>query len=158
MSIRGVAINRNKLIQAIQDHRGCVRSICKDMEITTGTFYVYKKTDPEIDMVLKEAREVRAFEIETEEERILDKCYDAIVGMIEQCEPSAVIYTLSTLGRKRNPKWGKAPLVEEQQHKREVTVVYRTADDHRIELQSEVVPERLRDGDEDEEEGLPTLS
>lgn len=158
MSVAGVPINRNKLLEAIRQYGGCVRKVCTAMQITTGTFYVYKRTDPEVDMVLKEAREVRAFEIETEEEQILDRCYQAILEMIEQCEPSAVIYTLSTLGRKRNAKWGKAPLIEEQQHKREVTVVYRTADDHRIELQSEVVPERLRDSDADEEESVPFIS
>lgn len=157
MSVKGVAVNRANLIQAIRDCGGCVAHICRVMNISTGTFYVYKKTDPEIGMVLKEAREVRNFEIETEEELILDKCYQAIKEMIDEREPAAVIYTLSTLGRQRNPKWGKAP-IEEQKTQTTATITFVTEDVDRKQIPSAVVPERLSDGDEDEEESVSSLS
>lgn len=157
MGVAGVPPNRKKLIEAIRQCRGCAAKVCRKLGISTSTFYTYKNTDPEIAEVLEEARDHAAIEDDLEDDAVIEMAYKAIKEMIQDKEAAAVIYTLSTLGRKRNKTWGRAPLVDEVKD-RTLTVQFETEDVNQIDIQGEMVPAESLRRDEDEEEGISPLS
>lgn len=157
MGIAGVPVNRKKLLEAIKKCRGCVAKVCRMMTMTTSAFYVYRNTDPEVALVLDEARDHANIEDDLEDDAVIDMAYKAIKEMIVEKDAAAVIYTLSTLGRKRNKMWARAPLVD-QTIDNKFTVQFETEDVNQINVQGAVVPTTCVRGDEDEEESLSSLS
>lgn len=126
----GVIVNRKKFIDAIRKHGGHVERTCKEAGISKSTFARYYNLDPHIQDEIDTARDKREIEEHVQDLDILEKAYEALISLIDKRDVATIIYTMRTLGRKRNAHWGLSYQPNnENDGKNTITIKHQVAND-----------------------------
>jgi hypothetical protein len=83
-------VSEERVRAAILKHRGCAFVVCKALGISEPTFYEYLRRWPELNEVLRFARELE-----------LDKAESALFRAVDNGEAWSVCFLLKTRGRER---------------------------------------------------------
>lgn len=85
-------LKKKTFLEAYQKTFGNITQACKKAGINRGTYYNWMEADPEFNDLIKSVEP---------EEMFLDFCEGKLASLINENNPTAVIFALKTKGKKR---------------------------------------------------------